>query len=92
MAWLGFWARLTVVCAFNIKATGVTVILIFIPLDWILGIGDSCVGDASASVVAAVVGGRVILVIHLDGLQGWALHGCHVGLGGRLLHGGHVWH
>ena len=68
MAWLGSWARLTGAIAFNIKTTGVAVILVFIPLDGVLGIGSSCVGAASAGVVAAVVGGRVILVIHLDGL------------------------
>ena len=85
MSWPGLWARLTVVCALYIKSAGVAVILVLIPLHWMIGIGCPCV---VAGVVAAVVGGRVALVVHLDGLQGWALHGGHVGLGVRLLHGG----
>ena len=88
MAWFGFWARLTGVITFNIKAAGVAVILIFIPLYGVLGVGNSCVGAASACVVAAVVVGCAVLVVHLDGLHGWALHGGHVGLGGWPLPAG----
>ena len=89
MAWHGLWARLTVVRALHIKSAGVAVILILIPLHWMLGIGCHCV---AARVVVTVVGGRDALGVHLGGLQEWALHGGHVGLGGRLLHGGHVGH
>ena len=71
--------------ALNIKPTGPAIILIFIALYWMLGIGASCAEVASACVVVAVVVRRVVLLIHLNGLQGRALHGCHVGLGGWLL-------
>ena len=68
MAWLGFWASLTCVGAFHIKSAGPAVVLVFITLDWMLGIGGPCVGVASTCVVVAVVVGRIVLLIHLDGL------------------------
>ena len=67
MSWLGLGARLTCVGAFHIKSTGPAVVLVFIAFDWMLGIG-SLSWVASARVVVAVVVGRVVLLIHLDGL------------------------
>ena len=53
--------------AFHIKSTGPAVVLVFIAFDWMLRIGN-LLGVASARIVVAVVVGRAVLLIHLDGL------------------------